>query len=696
MIKRVYILLVLLVGNIIYSQDNVVNEESVHVLSRVNEGKILLRWAVTKPTIWFKGNNYGYIIERYTITRDGVRLSNPEKIIVTKTPIKPEPLAQWEQVVNENDYAAVIAQAIYGESFDTDNGGDGGNNALLQIVNKSKEIDQRFSFALFAADMDFTVAKKAGLGYEDTEINKNETYLYRVRINQPEEEVKIKEGSVYVRPGEIIELPIPIDLFSVGKDKSITISWDYDLHRSFFTSYFVEKSADGTNFNRLGDVPFVNLNDKPDAPAKRMYYIDTLSQNNKTFYYRVVGITPFGEESKPSEVVSAKGYEELTLTPHIKNYELLNTGAVKLEWEFPEEGKNQINGFELNWGPTDKGPFKVVLGNISPQTRETIYKELDPSNYFSITALGHNNQKRTSLVTFVQTIDSIAPAAPIELTGEIDSLGVVSIRWKANVERDMMGYRIFRANVKNEEYSQLTEGPIKATSFADSVQLKSLNSSVYYKVVAVDKRFNMSDYSQPLIIKKPDVVPPSSPVFSNYKVNDNTVLLEWVNSSDSDLKGHKLYRQNSVDSEKGWQLVFETDTVSSFTDTKLEINRKYRYAIFAEDESGLLSDPSTPIAVNIRSKVSSEKEVIRGVNAIVDRTENTIELYWRKPSNNIVEVLIYKSKKDEMPILWKQIPANINRLVDTKIAPNNVYVYQLKAILKGGGSTPLKTKEVIY
>src|SRR5690606_14798467 len=288
----------------------------------------------------------------------------------------------------------------------------------------------------------------------------------------------------------------------------------------------------------------------------------TLSQNDKTYYYRVIGVSPFGEEGVPSEVVSGKGIKDLSVVPHISTYDFNKDGSVIITWEFLEKAEEEITGFELNWAADDAGPYKVVKSSIPPNIRKTTFQEPGPSNYFTVSAIGKNNQRTTSFSSFVQTVDSIPPAKPIGVIGIIDSLGVVSLKWEANTENDILGYRVFRGNVQNEEVSQLTIDPIEENTFVDTVQIKSLNTKVYYQIGAVDQRFNMSGYSEKIELKKPDVVLPSFPIFSNYKVSNGTVILKWINSTSDDLKWHKLFRKNINGENSEWELVFETDTIS--------------------------------------------------------------------------------------------------------------------------------------
>ncbi len=665
-------------------------KEEIKVIARVNKDKILLRWAVTTPSAWLKANKYGYVIERYTIIKEGQLLDKPVKKLITPTPLLPRPVEEWEVISETNDYAAILLQALYGDSFEVEEMQQGG---IAAIINKSREIEQRFSFGLYSADMNFEASKMAALGYEDTDIVAGEEYLYEVKTVVPESILNIKSGTISVKLTNVEPLPPPIDLIAIPKDKSVMLTWEYELFKSIYNSYYIERSDDGINFKRLGgDTPLVNLNDTPETPAKRMFYIDTLPQNDKQYYYRVYGISPFGEKSEPSKTVSAKGVKKLVAIPYISKHEIDVSGNIVLSWDFKKEAEKEITGFELNWGSTEKGPYKVVQSEIPPGAREIVYTPVESANYFRIAAIGKNNQTTSSLTAFIQTIDSIPPNAPINIEGAIDTLGVVRLRWNPNLESDLLGYRVFRGNRKDDELSQITVDPIIKNNFVDTVQVKSLNTSVFYQIVAVDKRYNMSEYSKLLELKKPNVILPSSPVFSGYKVNKNDISLTWINSTSSSAKNHILYRQD-VEKSK-WKLIFKTDTISKYIDTEIAPGIKYRYAIYAENEEGVKSKMSTPITIT--SKISVDKDFVKGFVLIPDRENNKIVLSWKKMPPEVTEVLIYKSKKEEKPILWKQLRGSINKLVDESVSPNNTYVYQLKGISNKGNHSRLKKKEVKF
>ena len=661
----------------------------VKLLSRVQENQILLRWAVDEPLAWKKTNTSGFILEKYLFFKDGKRLAKPQKL--WSKAIKAAPLETWQEIVEKDNYAAIIAQAIYGESFHV----DGSQGELADIVNLSQEIEQRFSFALLAADMNFEAASKAGWGFIDTDVKQNERYVYKVKSAVPITELTIKSTAVLAGLSDYEPLPAPIDLQGIFGDKNAIVTWEYQLFKSIYTSYNLERSEDGKTFTPLSDEPLVNLNDKPDAPSKRMYYIDSLAQNDKSYYYRVNGISPFGESGKYSDTISGQGKPVLPFTPRIRDFKFTKKeNEAILFWEFPKEGEGITAKFQLNQADKDAGPYKVVVDNISVSQRKITYSKLEASNYFTITAVGTTpKQQKTSFSTLIQPIDTIPPAIPIELKGTIDSLGVARFNWKLNEEKDFLGYRVFRGFTEKEEPSQITVSPIEINQFIDTVEVANLNAKVYYQLVAVDKRFNHSKKSEVLVLEKPDVIPPSAPVFSTYKVEKGKVKLHWINSSEENAT-HILSRKNMTEAT-AWEEIYRvTDTIQQFTDVKVTADETYRYQIKAIDKAGLQSLPSPPLTIKVIDLTTPE--LIKEISFNSYREDNYIALFWRAEDSTIAEYTIYKQENEKDPTTWRIVPLNIKRVIDEAVNPNTTYTYHIRATLRNGTFTKVKKIEVKF
>ncbi|MHA7830022.1 MAG: hypothetical protein ACX93O_02910 [Flagellimonas sp.] len=692
-------------------QDSLIVEEpAIMAMARPQQdGKILLRWAVTTPMAWRKLNEYGFELKRYTVTRNKSTLPVPiEKSLGI---FRPKPLEEWMLMLESNDNAAVMAQSIYGEGFDVE-----GMDQLSAIINLAEEQEQRFTWGLYAADQDYEVAQMAGLGYVDTQVEANEKYVYKITSLVPENVMEIKEGGVFTGLQDYEELPKPLDLAVVFFDGKSMLSWNYTIHNQTYNSYFIERSVDGKNFRRLNDLPLTSLNNSDKTDPLRMFYTDSIA-NGTTYYYRIQGKTPFGELSPVSEVVSGKGEKKLPYVPHITTKYYEDDKTVLLEWEFMEEGNDMITGFELNQSDNVDGTYKAVVKNIPPEARRVRYDSLMPTNYMTITALGKNGSKRTSFPALVQPVDSVPPNKPIGFTGKVDSLGVVTLSWTSNTEKDILGYRIFKGNNKNEEYSQITVSPHKATTYYDSVSVKNLNSKVYYQLIAVDQRFNMSEPSEILELKKPDFIKPTQPVFKSYNIKEGKVHFTWANSSSEDVVRHEVYRKERNSSE--WMIVYTIDrgqsAVSSkqgvdslpttslrtaellteWTDMDIQEGEQYSYTIIAIDDSELESDPAPPLTVIVPK--TSLYPPLEGLYGEADRENGTIAIRWKAyTEHNASKIAIYKGVQGKSMNLLKEVSVDAKGIEDHKIQPNNTYEYLFRVVFSDGGVSEVSNLNIKY
>ena len=660
----------------------------IKVLSRAQKDRILLRWAPDTPSAWKLLNAYGYTLQRYTVTRDRKTLATPE--VKNIGVIKPAPLESWEKIIQTNDNAGIIAQAIYGENFLVT-----GGSKLQEIVAISEEMQQRFTFALFAADQDFKAAIKAGLGYVDTDVHPNEKYLYKLISNVPIDKKNIKDGGVFVGLEDYEKLPKPLDFTAIFNDRNVLLSWNFKVLSTIYNSYNIERSADGKNFIRVNKNPYTILNPTVlDQKNGRIVFIDTVS-NDKKYTYRVKGISAFGEEGPASKALSGEGKLVLKHAPHLIRKKLSDNGSVELFWEFPKEGNHQISKFELNRAPKDSGPYKVVVDNIQPDKRSIVFNQLEPSNYFTITAVGKQGNKRTSFSMLVQPIDSIPPSIPINLKGTIDTLGVVKLSWAKNKETDMLGYRVYIANDRDNEFTPIESAPQSANFFTDTINVKNLNSKIYYRVSALDTRYNMSELSEILEIVKPDLIPPTSPVIESYQLQEDTrsIDLKWAKSSSADVEKYLIYRK--LDNNNEWKLVIELDkNENSYTDKNIEEGYLYSYTVLAKDSSGLESKPSPAISVGVKRLGVRPK--IKGFYAKANKEEQRIELSWRYKEKNVYQFEIYRAEQGGKFRLFRMASAKTKLVYDTNLKINTEYIYKIRAIFKDGNVSETSEIEVKY
>jgi fibronectin type 3 domain-containing protein len=668
----------------------------VGVRAQVQQDAILLRWAPGNSILWKQTNKYGFNVERYTMVRDGKTLPEPELKKLTASPLKAKPLDEWEQIAQNDDYAAIIAQALYGEEFELAPGSQQSN--IMTIVNKSQELEQRFSVSLYAADNSFEAALMAAWGWRDTEIKQNERYLYRIIPAVPENSgVHIEYGSVFVAADELEALPKPVDLTGIFGDKSVMLSWDYFSLSYIYHSYYIEKSTDGKNYIRQNGIPVTNMNNNEGQALQRIYFLDSLENNTDRYYYRIAGRTIFGETGPPSDSIMGQGRGISIYIPNINYTNINETGNLELGWEFDERGNALIKNFELRHSP-DADKYETLIANISPDTRLLTIAgdKLSLSNYFIITAIPNEGEPSSSFPVLVQPVDSVPPAVPAGLTGTVDSSGTVILQWNKNTEKDLRGYKVFRSQLKNEEPVPLFDIAIKDTTYRDSIQIDNLNREVYYAVASMDLRYNQSDLSEQLELVKPDIAPPSPPVISGYMIRDEGIEINWINSSCDGVTGHRIRRKNG--NEVSSQILLATINnaeQTSYIDTSAVTGIRYIYTVTAVKNSKLESNPSNEMTlVTVKSKY--ENMGIERFDAIVDKQNKMLKLLWNDKLKDVLYYEIYRGTNERKASLWRTLKNGEHETIDNKLQIDTEYLYIIRAILKSGKNTASKSLRIKY
>ncbi|MDA3816720.1 MAG: hypothetical protein PF486_05040 [Prolixibacteraceae bacterium] len=637
-----------------------VRKANLHLIAQPDADSVVLRWAPSTAGGWIVANQLGFTVERIKID-ENIGVDDDGYETLNEAPLMPMLLDDWKAYAGpDNHLSAIAAQAVYGDSFIPE---PLNQNELSVLKNAADELTNRYSFALFAADNDAVTANALGLRYVDREVEPGERYAYRVFVSQTTNEYRYDTAYVILTVEDVPKWPSPGGLEFESGDGSIKLKWDESALYPF-SGYYVYRSDDGgSTYQKMNKIPLVVVSTK-DNPDPKPFYTDTSTINYSMYHYQILGITPFGGLSEAAEIKAYSKDMTPPLAPHINKTRQISSSQVKVSWKM-QDVPDDLKGFFVarSAGPVDG--FKLLHNEALPKNTfeytDNILGETEA--YYSVAAVDTAGNLSFSPAVMSVFIDTIPPSVPQNLSGIIDSAGKVTLTWDLGPEKNITGYRVLRANAPDHEFLQLTGHVHPDTVFIDSVNINTLTRYVYYRIAAVNNRFQHSEMSGMLKLRRPDVLPPDEAVFHDVFVTDTCVNLKWYCSGSDDVAGQNLYRRDKPGSD--WDLLASLEPgVSFYTDSDVLTHVKYYYTLTSVDSSGLVSNEAFPVAA--RPYDTGYRQAIENLDAQYNDEDKTVLLEWSyKPlTDERFWFVIYKSINGGNYKLYKAVDGDERNFVD--------------------------------
>ncbi|HRH68334.1 MAG TPA: hypothetical protein PLB89_02390 [Flavobacteriales bacterium] len=654
--------------------------QGLMAIARNTNDSVVIRWSPTNIRTWEGIRRYGVKVERLTIQQGMTGKPTADRI-------SPDTIKVWSMerfranFPKDHAYAPAVVQALYGKTF----AAPPGQPDLRNAMDRANDQQLRWTFCMLFADIDAGSANAMGLRWVDRDLSVDALYLYRVIALDPLQRdtaligVNRKNG-----PDAIAAVPQPV---AEELDGAVRLQWDAGRTGEQFSAYWIERSGAGKPWSRVHARPFIESMGVAPGPLEVVHYTDTtLTANYVPYQYRVVGVTPFGEESPPSSTIAAMGRDRTAPSaPVLKEVKDVR-GKLVVYWDQPSAAAD-LKGFRVEKSPEPQVGFLPLHEGLLPTTARSFTDTstfLIGENHFRVVALDTANNASFSLTGYGSLIDSIAPSTPTALTGSIDTLGVVRLHWKVGPEQDLLGYRVFFANATDHEFTNRTGVPVGDTTFTDTIPLNTLTKRIHYRIAAVDRNFNHSDLGPILTLLKPDIVPPTAPVFAGQQVSDTTVTLRFVPSSSEDLAHHRLLRKLQGDTI--WTELFiwpASDVRREITDGTVNGPAYFSYSIIAVDSAG--NSTSAPGTADVRVHKHLRKAGPSGLRGFHDPLSKMVQLNWSAPSAQVKHYIIYRSKDGGNLVSLASVEGSRTGFEDMRLTGVGRYDYQLQAVYSDGG-----------
>ncbi len=665
--KSYLIINILLFASFCFGQNeqNIENEKTIEPIvikyKRTTEG-IALRFIPANSSIWKESIENGFIVQRKLIGKNNIKGNFS---LLTKTPLTPASLEEISDPKIKKIQGELLWTPL--EKY----------NSLVKTGNGLKAglgLKELYKYYIFASTRNPKLADKSGMIYNDNTASPDSNYIFQISIPNTDYKSQIFFSSDY----QMLKAP---KLSNKPGDSTVVLEWvNYQKH-SPFVAYYLEKSEDGINFNSVYKDPIYDTKkEEYDSLSlknqNKMTWTDSLAENGKPYYYRLIGLDFFGEKSIPSDTIEVIGVDKTP--PALPNsYQVKvrsETNDIQVDWE-KSILEDDFYGFVIFRSEDIKEHYKPL--NKKPLSRkiksfiDTVAEE-GVTYYYSIMVIDKSGNYKFTPVMSTIIPDKTPPSAPIGVEWSIDKQGVVKLKWAANPEKDVKGYRVFSSNHPDTDFLSITPKPIHTTFFQDTITLNRLNEKYYYHIVAFDGYYNHSEYSELVTVQIPDTVKPTSPKHLKYtKTGNSTINLSWNNSTSKDVISQIIYIRN----KNGWEILDTIDKdKNTYTYKSQSSKNEYPgFRIAAIDDAQNISKFSNEIYIKIAHKKAPK--VVTDLVASVLKTGN-IKLSWKSPeSDSSLRYLIFRAEIDKPFKLYRSTKAQ--EFIDKNINVNKKYKYQV-------------------
>jgi fibronectin type 3 domain-containing protein len=208
-----------------------------------------------------------------------------------------------------------------------------------------------------------------------------------------------------------------------------------------------------------------------------------------------------------------------------RGYPSAPSNPVTVYWEHPPQPPEMLRGepgykkVDLSWEPVEGAIGYNIYRReeneifpINPLNKELIttnqYTDLSVENekkyIYSVRAVRRvvktDVEGKGSLEVSVTPTDIIPPSAPVGLLA-IPLKNGIELKWRRNLEPDLLGYYVYRRRVGEKEFKRINEIPLEKETYLDT-QVE-LEHDYEYAVSAVDNspRKNESPLSEVVRVK---------------------------------------------------------------------------------------------------------------------------------------------------------------------------------------------------
>ncbi len=578
---------------------------------------------------------------------------------------------------------------IQKQSKDVGNELDSNAKQILDIFNSKENTNEGLIVLVLATYViqNKALADATGTRYIDHNLTNNKSYTYKIVDAKTGKELAVSEPFV---KGNYKPTPPPDSLKIYQKGNKL-IAFEWEAKPLKFYGVNIYRAVNSQKAVKLNDKPILlskikNANGV-EAWPKIKYADDDLKLGNE-YTYQVEVLDYFGNSGQLSDawIIDFKDIEPPPPTKglfaDIKDKEM----TIDLKWK-DNEAKD-LMGYNVYYSKeNDSTVNKINDKLVSLDSLQIKFKVDAPGKYNTwIEAIDSaGNSSNSDLYDFT-ILDKQAPEIPDNINFELKPKGKVVLNWQSKKSDDFMTYRVYRKEANAHHFVLITANDLDSNSYTDNIDLSVRNYFLYY-VIAMDTLFNKSETSDTLVVKLPDLTPPSKPFLKKVSVVDNKYKIVWKENKEYDLAGYNVYFYNDIDTVK-----LNTQLINNqqFIDNRKHKETVLRYLITAVDSNSNESEYSNHYELEQLYNSMADGNFTK-IKYKVNKQNKGVSISWKfKGKNQLMGFIVYRAGDDNK---FKAISGLIKEkyFEDKKLKTGN-FKYKIIALYSSGDKVKSEIK----
>lgn len=672
------------------------SKKEIMLLHFCHGDSVSLRWIPTSEKLITKSVPYGYMVQRRKKGESSWNNISPV--------LKPISNKEMEIIEGYNEEIYPLREVLYKEGreeYTKENPDEKKKKHGLSDVEGKPNFEDAMLYAMtaFGADISLQVAKAGALIYVDKNVEKNTTYEYRVVFGNQANDANANVMIATVNTANKTVLPVISDFMGTFGENSVDFQWTVDKLEGYYSAFSIERSMDSIHFSPLKDRPFIHGYTKEEM-ANIAIYKDSLPDQDNKYYYRIKGYSPFGFYGPSSKILVGQAKFNFKMISIKIDTIIFKKKHTELTWSIDKKYMKRIKGLNV-MRTRNFQKFETLNSTLLPPSTTKFKDEtnVNGSNYYAIMAVGFNKDEVSELnYRYIHFGDTIPPAPPTGLKGVIDSAGVITVTWKPNTEKDIFAYRLYSSNSgRDDDYFTVKGTYLKETIYRDTVTLNTITKNKYFKVTAIDKSYNESEFSEPIKVTRPDTIAPVGAVFKFIKQakEGDKIIVEWENSPSEDAIEMELYRQ--VDDTGKVRLVKKYDLTkkkqTQYKDPTTYSGESVQYFMIVRDDAGNETKTNTNRLTTLGERPGC---IINLASRVVNEEKNKfVELKWEYHDSEITRYVVYRKIDEERMLPIASLKGNKLNYVDKDVVLGKKYNYIIRPVATDRMCPALYSEEIM-